>query len=141
LSITHRPRQANFHNHIKETDPMTILTDDTLVGQEADLLGRLKAMLNAHPAGCAFQLLLAPAGVTVADDEILVQEIDTDRGVVELRPRRISDVALGDVLHATQLISPTDEDFTRYAGEPQATVYYPIKRNDGSTGHLMGTAS
>jgi hypothetical protein len=120
---------------------VTILAEDTLVGQEADLLGRLKAMLNDHPAGSAFQLLLAPVGMTVADDEILVQEIDTDRGVVELHPRRLSDVALGDVLYATQVISPTDEDFTRYAETPQATDYFPIKRPDGSTGHLMGIAS
>ncbi|WP_371790409.1 hypothetical protein OG285_06010 [Streptomyces sp. NBC_01471] len=100
---------------------MTILADGTLVAQEADLLGRLKAMLDGHPAGAAFQLLLAPSGVPVADDEVLVQEVDTARGVVELRPRKLSDVSLDDVLHTTQVTDPTDEAYGRYAAMPVAS--------------------
>lgn len=114
---------------------MTILAEDTLVGQEADLLGRLKAVLDDHPAGGAFQLLLAPAGVQVADDEVLVQEIDSDRGVVELRRRKLSDVSLGDVLHATQVIDPADQAFGLYAGSPRSSDCGSYTAN-GRTSHI-----
>jgi hypothetical protein len=125
-------------NTMKETDPVTILAgniEGTLVAQEADLLGRLKAMLDDHPAGAAFRLLLAPADVPVADDEVLVQEIDTDRGVVQLRPRKVSDVHLGDVLHDTQIVN-LDEDFARYAAMPVAAYCWKKDRRDGRVAHF-----
>ncbi|WP_405749504.1 hypothetical protein OG232_04815 [Streptomyces sp. NBC_01411] len=100
---------------------MTILADNTLVAQEADLLGRLKELLEGHPAGGAFQLLLAPTGVPVAADEVLVQEIDTARGVVELRPRKLTDVSFHDVLHPTQVTNLADEAYRRYATMPVAS--------------------
>ncbi|MFJ3713446.1 hypothetical protein [Streptomyces sp. NPDC090053] len=115
---------------------MTILADDTLVGQEADLLGRLKELLDTHPAGGAFRLLLAPTGVAVADDEVLVQQIDTARGVVELHPRKLSDVSVDDVLHAAQVTDPADEAYGRYAAMPVANNCFTSRRPDGSTGHL-----
>jgi hypothetical protein len=117
---------------------VTTFAPETLVGQEADLLFRLKAVLNGHPAGGSFHLLLAATGITVADDEILVQEIDTARGIVELRPRKLNDVTLGEVLHPTQVISPADVEFTQYTASPQATDYYPTTPPDGSAGHLLG---
>ncbi|WP_371790410.1 hypothetical protein OG285_06015 [Streptomyces sp. NBC_01471] len=115
---------------------MTILADETLVAQDADLLGRLKELLAGHPAGGAFQLLLAPNGVSVADDEVLVQEIDTARRVVELRPRKLSDVSLDDVLHTTQVTDPTDEAYGRYVAMPMASDCRTHYRPDGSAGHL-----
>ncbi|MEE4543498.1 hypothetical protein V2S66_16145 [Streptomyces sp. V4-01] len=114
---------------------MTILAEDTLVAQEADLLGRLKAILDGHPAGAAFRLLLAPADLPVADDEVLVQEIDTDRGVVELHPRKLSDVNLDDVLHAAQVIDPADQALALHAGSPRAE-WCKDEVIDGRTTHL-----
>jgi hypothetical protein len=92
-------------------------TNTTLVGQEADLLRRLQEILTGHPAGSAFKLLLAPTGLAVADDEVLVQE-HTDRGVLELRPRKIHEVSLSDVLHTTQVIDPSDQALGQYANTP-----------------------
>ncbi|WP_405749506.1 hypothetical protein OG232_04820 [Streptomyces sp. NBC_01411] len=115
---------------------MTIIANDTLVGQGPDLLGRLKELLEGHPAGGAFQLLLAPTGVPVAADEVLVQEIDTARGVVELHLRRLSEVSLDDVLHATQVTVPVNEEYGRYAAIPVASDCKTRYRPDGSAGHL-----
>ncbi|WP_406349347.1 hypothetical protein OHA44_37450 [Streptomyces sp. NBC_00144] len=100
---------------------MTIHANDTLLGQDPELLGRLKQLLEGHPAGAAFQLLLAPNGVTLAADEVLVQELDTARGVVELHPRKLSEVSLDDVLHTTQVTNLADEAYRHYAAMPVAS--------------------
>lgn len=92
----------------------------TLVSQEADLLRQLQNVLGGHPAGGAFRLMLAPTAVAVADDEVLVQVVSTTTGTIELRPRKLADVDLADVLHATQVIDPADEEFRRYAASPMA---------------------
>ncbi|MFD9869096.1 hypothetical protein ACFXI8_26610 [Streptomyces niveus] len=110
--------------------------DNTHVGRQADLLDRLTQLLNSHPAGGAFKLLLAPATLEIADDEVLVQQIDTDRRVVELRPRKLSDVTLTDVLHATQLTDPADEAYRGYTATPRSSNCVKSTRPDGSTGHL-----
>jgi hypothetical protein len=115
---------------------VTTLAEETLVGQEADLLARLKGLLDGHPAGGAFKLLLAPAALRVADDEVLVQVYDAERGVAELRPRKLSEVTLDDVLHPAQVIDPADEALRGYALAPVHHQCWETHRPDGSRGHV-----
>ncbi|MFI0942814.1 hypothetical protein [Streptomyces sp. NPDC021020] len=99
---------------------MTTLGPETLVNQDADLLRRLQQVLSGHPAGGAFRLMLAPTAVEIADDEALIQTVNPTTGTIELHPRKLADVTLADVLHATQVIDPADEEFRSYAASPMA---------------------
>jgi transcriptional regulator with XRE-family HTH domain len=130
-------RTPEAHHTTNRSDPVTTLTrvPETLIEQEADLLSRLKAILDGHPAGGAVRILLAPTGMPVAEDEVLVQEMDTDRGVVQLRPRKLSDVNLDEVLHDTQILN-LDEDFARYAAMPVASYCWKKDRRDGRIAHF-----
>lgn len=102
---------------------MTLLADNpnTLVGQDTDLLRRLQEVVKNHPAASGLQLLIAPAALVVADDEVLVQRFDADRRVVELHPRKLADVSLTDVLHTPQVTGVTDEAYSDYAATPHAS--------------------
>lgn len=102
---------------------MTILAENpnSLVGQEADLLRRLKEVMKDHPAASGLQLLIAPPALVVGDDEVLVQQFDAGRRVVELHPRKLADVSLTDVLHAPQVTDLTDHEYGDYAATPQAS--------------------
>jgi hypothetical protein len=107
----------------------------TLVSQEADLLRQLQNILSAHPAGSAFRLMLAPTALAVADDEALVQTVNTTTGTIELHPRKLADVTLADVLHATQVIDPADEEFGRYAASPVAVSCWGATAPGGKRTH------
>lgn len=108
-----------------------------LVSQETDLFHQLRAVLRDHPAGHCFQLLFTPADVHVADDEILVQEVDPARGVVELHPRKVRNIRAEDVLYASQTIRLTDDDLVRYAQQSTPIEYHAYRRDDGTLGHVM----
>jgi hypothetical protein len=115
---------------------MTTLGPETLVSQEADLFRRLQQVLSGHPAGGPFRLMLvAPTGLAIADDEALVQTVNTATGAIELHPRKLADVDLADVLHATQVIDPADEDFGRYAASPVALSCYGATAPGGKRIH------
>ncbi|MFD9190389.1 hypothetical protein ACFWCA_19425 [Streptomyces phaeochromogenes] len=87
----------------------------TVVDQHTDLISQLAEVLQKHPLGEAFTLLYTPDQLPLAQDEILVQRVDPERRVVELRPTALSDIALGDVLHTTQTVNPQDDALTGYA--------------------------
>ncbi|MGA5703058.1 hypothetical protein [Peterkaempfera bronchialis] len=107
---------------------MAVMSADTLAGQQVDLLRQLKEL-----AGPGFQIMFAPAEVRIADDEILVQVVDADRGVVELHPRKLDKISLGDVIHATQVV---DEAFSALAGQPRAAHCWVQDHSDGGRSHL-----
>lgn len=111
------------------------LETPTLVSQEADLFRRLQQVLSGHPAGDAFRLMLAPAALAVADDEALVQTVNTTTGTIELHPRKLAELSPSDVLHATQVIDPADEDFGRYAASPMALSCYGATAPGGKRTH------
>ncbi|MFE7122210.1 hypothetical protein ACFU99_42960, partial [Streptomyces sp. NPDC057654] len=116
------------------TAVLSPLPPEALAGQQIDLLRRLADVLSGHPLGASFRLLAAPT-TPVAVDEVLVQTV-TAEGVIELRPRKITDLAPDDVLHTTQVLDPADTDFTDYSHHPRADICMTTQRPDGSTGHL-----
>ncbi|MET7685631.1 hypothetical protein [Streptomyces sp. NPDC005423] len=87
----------------------------TLVQQTADLLSELNEVLKRHSVGEGFALLYAPRELPVGAGTVLVQEVDAIRGVVELRPRDLAEIASSDVLHNTQAISLGDDALSHYA--------------------------
>jgi hypothetical protein len=105
----------------------------TPVAQQADLLARLKSVLDNHPAGAAFHLLYAAASVPVASDEVLVQRLDAERGVLEVRPCKLTDLRADDVLQATQVIDPADAAVVLDAA--QATAGCHSITSEGRTSH------
>jgi hypothetical protein len=111
---------------------VTTTATETLAHQDADLLQRLHSVLGEHPAGPALHLLLAPEGLNIGADEILVQRVDRDRNVIELHPCKIADLTPTDIPHPSQVVPLSDGDFARYTQKPEATTYFPTK-----TGHLM----
>ena len=109
---------------------------ETLASQQAAMLDQLRAVLDGHPAGSAFRLIYAPEALPVAPDEVLVQTLDADRGALVLTPRKLGDLARGDLLHATQIIDPADPALARYAAMPRAECWV----KDEKTGiHVMGS--
>lgn len=113
---------------------MTAMSTETLVSSQSDLLQQLAAVLANHPAGASFRLMFAPTGVEVAEDEVLVQVINAERGVIELVPRKLDDLSLDDTVHTTQVINPQDEDFTKYA--PEAGKYLVRYNLQGQKVHI-----
>jgi len=73
-----------------------------------DLLHDVNGLLAGHPAGAAFRLLYAPSELDLDAGEVLVQEVDVERRVVQLRPVHLSKVDRRDVLHETQVVAPGD---------------------------------
>ncbi|WP_189940786.1 hypothetical protein [Streptomyces aurantiogriseus] len=62
-----------------------------------------------------------PHDLDLAPDEVLVQSVDTERRVVELRPQRLSELDKTDVLHATQVLDPGDHALNAYAMEARSS--------------------
>lgn len=106
----------------------------TLVEQEADLLRELNDVRNRHAVGGAFRLLFVPQELDLGADEVLVQEVDAERRIVELRPTLLVDVDLGTVLHGTQTVDLDDDGFAEYAAQPTAGDCYASTLN-GQTSH------
>jgi len=71
----------------------------TLIEQHARLITELRQVMDRHPYAVPFRLLVAPDDLDLATDEVLVQTVDPDRGVLELQPRKISDLTPADTLH------------------------------------------
>ncbi|MBP5867916.1 hypothetical protein [Streptomyces scabiei] len=108
------------------------MSTETLVGSQSNLAHQLAAILADHPAGSSFRLMFAPVGVEVAEDEVLVQVVNAESGVIELRPRKLDDLSLDDTVHATQVLDPGDDDFNEYAATPMAgkcLVRYDLHKN------------
>ncbi|MFE9686809.1 hypothetical protein [Streptomyces sp. NPDC006285] len=87
----------------------------TVVDQHTDLISQLAQVLQGHPLGDCFQLLYAPDGLPLTQDEVLVQTADPERRIIELRPTPLSDVASGDLLHDMQTVALRDSGLTAYA--------------------------
>ncbi|MFI1012641.1 hypothetical protein [Streptomyces sp. NPDC020965] len=118
---------------------MTVMTVSapTLAAQQTALLTDLNAVLDRHPLAAAVTLLFTPETIALAPGEVLVQRVDTERGVIELHPRNVVDLAPGDVLHATQTMDPADDSFLDYAAAPTAGKYLRSTHEDGSESHIF----
>ncbi|MGP4046841.1 hypothetical protein [Streptomyces sp. 2A115] len=106
----------------------------TLVEQQAGLFRELNAVLHRHPIGAALRLLLMPGELALGVDEVLVQEVDAERRVVELRPRHLADLRPEDVLHATRVLDPADHALNEHALQARASDCY---KKDGSHWYVM----
>ncbi|MGW0885895.1 hypothetical protein [Streptomyces sp. NPDC002671] len=107
----------------------------TLVEQQADLIDELNEVLRRHPIAASFLLMYAPRGLELAADEVLVQEVDTKQRIIALRPRRLSELDSGDVLHASQVVHPGDDTLTAHARQARARTCLMLS-HDGGTTHL-----
>ncbi|MEU0722809.1 hypothetical protein [Streptomyces sp. NPDC006140] len=116
---------------------MTVLASGTLVEQQAELMRQLNDVLKQHEIGRDFRIMFAPPQLDVAEDEVLVQVVNPEKRMVEIHPRRLTELHLGDTIHATQVIDPSDEAFGNYSTSQRATTYLKTTRPDGSKGHLM----
>lgn len=121
-----------------ELHPFTlgsVALDDMLHGAQVSLLRQINAVVSGHPAGSDFIVLFAPVELTVADGAVLVQVLDPERRVVELRVRPLACVALDDVLHATQMLTPADSVFGSYAAAPPIVTCLMAVTSDGIQDH------
>ncbi|MFD5385546.1 hypothetical protein [Streptomyces sp. NPDC056669] len=118
---------------------MTVLATEPQVEQHANLMQQLHDVLKQHEIGGAFRLMFVPSVMQISDDEVLVQAVNAERRVVEIRPRKLTELTPGDVLHATQVIDPSDEPLIVHARGSFGGDCKASKRPDGSTGHLYAT--
>ncbi|MGW4890237.1 hypothetical protein [Streptomyces murinus] len=107
----------------------------TPVEQQISLFRDLREVLDRHPFGGAVRLMYAPQELPLADDEVLVQEIDADHRVMHLRPVRLSDVGSGVVLHETQVLDPADRALSDYAQTTSAKGCYMGEDHRGAPFH------
>ncbi|QOV40175.1 hypothetical protein IM697_18300 [Streptomyces ferrugineus] len=75
-----------------------------------------------------------PHDLDLAPDEVLVQSVDTERRVVELRPHKLSELDRTDVLHATQVLDPGDHALNTYALLARASN---CMKKDGTHWYVM----
>ncbi|WP_280483559.1 hypothetical protein [Nocardia farcinica] len=115
---------------------MPVTVDMTLVESQNDLVRQLADLLATHPAGQHFRLMFAPGDLALEPDEVLVQNIDPARRVIELTPQRIQDLTIDSVVHDTQIVDPADEDFNRYAANPVAAKCLKRRNLHGQTVHI-----
>ncbi|MFG3287235.1 hypothetical protein ACGF3G_00225 [Streptomyces sp. NPDC048179] len=92
----------------------------TLVDQQTDLVRQINQVLSQHPLRDAFRLVYAPQGLDMAADEVLVQDVDTERRILELRPKRLSELDGGDVVHESQVVDPGDTALQTHALEARS---------------------
>ncbi|ASQ94461.1 MULTISPECIES: hypothetical protein [unclassified Streptomyces] len=118
---------------------MTVLASEPLVEQQANLMRHLAEVLKQYEIGGSFRLMFVPSGLEISDDEVLVQDVNAEERVVEIRPRKLTDLSLGEVLHATQVIDPSDESLIVHAGNSSGWDCKSYTRPNGSTGHLYAT--
>lgn len=118
---------------------MTVLATEPQVEQHANLMQQLHDVLKQHEIGGAFRLMFVPSELEVSDDEVLVQAVNTERGVVEIRPCKLSELTPGEVLHATQVIDPSDEPLIARGPGPFGKDCKASLRLNGSRGHLYAT--
>ncbi|MFF5304771.1 hypothetical protein ACFY5F_35985 [Streptomyces sp. NPDC013161] len=114
--------------------PLASAAAPTLVEQHARLFRELNAVLARHSVGAAVRLMVVPEELALGVDELLVQEVDAKQRVVLLRPQHLSELRLGDVPHATQVLDPGDHALNEYAREAQASDCY---KKDGSHFYIM----
>ena len=93
---------------------------ETLANSHIDLLHRLQAILESHPAGSAVRLLFIPEQLELEADEVLVQHVNPEQRTIELVPQKIDDLSPMDVILDTQVANPGDGAFNTYATSPQA---------------------
>jgi hypothetical protein len=82
------------------------------VTDHMDMIQQLAKVLTDHPDGNAFRLMFAPAGITIGEDEVLVQHTDPETRSIVLRPCKIAEVEAADVLYIDQPIA--DKPFTEH---------------------------
>jgi len=88
----------------------------TLVDGFADMVKDLASTLSANPYGASLCLMVRPPATP--QDTVYVQRQRPD-GVIELHPRRLSELQPADLIHDTQVVfDPADPAFARYATEP-----------------------
>ncbi|MBO3681711.1 hypothetical protein [Streptomyces sp. NEAU-YJ-81] len=118
---------------------MTVLASEPVVEQQANLMRQLAEVLKQHEIGGCFRLMFVPSGLKISDDEVLVQDVNAEQRVIEIRPRKLTQLSLGDVLHATQVIDPSDESLIDHASNPVASDCKAVDRVPGGTGHHYAT--
>nr|WSZ96840.1 hypothetical protein OH820_15270 [Streptomyces sp. NBC_00857] len=109
---------------------------ETLAGRHIDFLNQLNDMMKQSGVGIPLQIILTLAEVEVAADEVLIQVVNPARGIVELHPRKIAALDLGDVIHATQVMDPGDFAFSEYASSTRNSQCHAYTRPNGTQGHL-----
>ncbi|QNT91834.1 hypothetical protein HEP81_01505 [Streptomyces griseofuscus] len=95
-----------------------------------NLLHDVNGLLAGHPLGAAFRLLYAPSELDLDAGEVLVQEVDAARRVVQLRPVRLSEVDRRDVLHETQVVNPQDGALIAHAQAASIKGCYMFELGD-----------
>ncbi|MFJ2175987.1 hypothetical protein ACIOHE_24225 [Streptomyces sp. NPDC087851] len=112
-----------------------VLPETTLMEQQAAMLRRINVILSDSPFGTSFRLLVTPSEMTNGDDEVLIQEFNEERGIIEIRPRSITNLHPTDIIHETQVVDPGDQDFIDYANTPMAGNCKTHTFPDGGTVH------
>ncbi|MEU4896225.1 hypothetical protein AB0B12_26315 [Streptomyces sp. NPDC044780] len=118
---------------------MTVLASEPLLEQQANLMRQLTEVLKQHEIGGSFRLMFVPSELEISEEEVLVQDVNTEERVVEIRPRALTELSTGDVLHATQVIDPAEESLLGRGPGPFGRDCKVWLRLDGSRGHVYAT--
>ena len=82
------------------------------LARELNLIDELNDVLNRHPIGVNFKLMLVGDSISVSNDEVLIQEVNSSKREITIRPIKIDALAIGSAIHATNLIDITDANVT-----------------------------
>jgi len=78
-------------------------------------------------------VVFAPESLDISRNNVLVQTVNPDRGVLELQPRKISDLTPTDTLHLTQTIDPANSKLPQYSSPSRTALCQ--RKWDSDRGH------
>lgn len=76
----------------------------------AEVLWEVNRLLASHPLGSNYALTAKTSGFQIAQDEVLVQTVDAESRQITLRPKRISELTINDVLAEVGQLDPADAE-------------------------------
>jgi hypothetical protein len=99
---------------------MTVVDDTTMLDRHLGCLREVSAILQKYDLCDAVKLVIVREDVTLAENEVLVQQATADGRGLSLTPKLLADLEAGDVVHASQVLDAGDAEFMGYVEEIRA---------------------
>jgi hypothetical protein len=78
---------------------------------QIDLIDKLNAVLEKHPCGANFKLLIVDDSLQISSDEVLVQELDSENRRFIVKPIKISSLSTNHDIYDINKIDLNDGEF------------------------------